>query len=218
MNGKSGLITALVAGALISLAVIGTSIVRAQHPTRLAHNYRLSVDIKVDGKPHMASQTYAYDCGQTFHAPQGSLVANAPCELYGRAIRVDLGSRGSLFVLMTGWNEDRSGFSGANSMVRRLLFVGQHGAMVPITAMPVMVRFQNPTDPDSVQIVDPAHLGSGVQLESMTIDFNNGIETPSDIDQALPWLTSFKGGELSAKRGNLAHRLHGFDFEWPPTQ
>jgi len=221
MNNPGGWTAISLAGVLILLGV-GLTVFRPQHAVRLDGSYRLTADVTVLGRHYVTSQSYDYDCARTVPSMSGGTTVAAPCELTGEALRMDLGTRGKLFILMTGWNGDRSGFSGADLMVHQLLFAAQHGQAVPPAAMPVMVRFRDLTNPNTVEIVDPGHLdrsfGAAVEFKSMTIDGGALPRGISDIDATLPWLAALKGGRLSAQPDTLAYRLHGFDFKWPPVQ
>ncbi len=221
MNNPGGWTAISLAGALILLGV-GLTVFRPQHTISLHGSYRLTADVTVFGRHFITSQSYDYDCARTVPSMDGTTTVAAPCELTGKALRMDLGPRGKLFILMTGWNGDHSGFGGADLMVHQLLVAAQQGGTVPQAVMPTMVRFRDLANPNTVEIVDPGHLdrsfGPAAELKSMTIDSGalpNGI---SDIDATLPWLAALKGGRLSAQSGTLAYRLHGFDFEWPPIQ
>jgi hypothetical protein len=216
MEPKTNWIATIVVGALILLLVIGMTVVNAQRHYYARRGYRLTADVVADGRHYTASQNYAYDCGS-----RDNVVTASRCELYGTAVHVDLGAHGSLFITMNGWNADHSDFAGADLMVHQLLQAAQHGQSVPPAAIPVIVRFRDATDPNTVEIVDPEHLdrsfGPGVALRSLTIDFGTAPQSAGDIQADLPWLAALKGGRLSPAPGTLAHDLHGFDFEWPPA-
>jgi hypothetical protein len=216
MERKTNWITTVFVCVLILSLVIGVTIVKSQRHFFARRGYRLTADVAVDGRHDTASQNYAYDCGS-----RGNVAAATPCEVYGTAMHVDLGARGSLFITMNGWNAGNSGFSGANILLHQLLFAAQHGHEIPPESTPVMVRFRDPANPATAQVVDPAHLdrtfGPGVALTSLTIAPALPIADPGDIDTALPWLTRLKGSQLSPLAGDPALRLHGYDFKWPPA-
>ena len=62
---------------------------------------------------------------------------------------------------------------------------------VPFKDLPMLVRFRDPNDPTSVERVDPSDLaaifGSGVKLDSMTIEITDAAVTKG-IEAVLPWL------------------------------
>jgi hypothetical protein len=218
---KTSWIIAVLVGALILMAVIGTTIIRPPHGYGPMRSYRLTADIRSDGHDYIVSQNYGYDCTRSIPTSDGNADVPANCELSGKAMHIDLGARGSLFILMNGWNADHSGFSGANPMVYQLLLEAQRDQQVPLARAPVMVRFRDPTDPETAEIVDPAHLdrsfGPGVAFKYMTVDHGPARPDADDLTESLPWLHPLNGARLSSKPGSPAYQMHGYDFEWPPA-
>lgn len=208
---------------LALLVVLGSAYIwRSFQPNAFTGNsaYRLTAEAIVDGHHVHAAEVYAYSCMSWRNAGQQTEMIATPCTLAGQALRLDLGQRGSLFITMTGWNSDHSGFSGADVLVHRLLFEAQHGHTVSLADMPIIVRFDNPADATTAHIVDPAHIdrsfGPNATLTALTID-RDTPRTPSDkIDVALPWLKRINGEPLSTEPGDPALRLHDYDFKWPP--
>lgn len=183
--------------------------------------YRLTAVAVADGQPVRATGVYTYSCTSWRNAGAQAEPTMTPCTLEGRALRLDLGRRGDLFIVMNGWMADHSGFSGADTLVHELLFAAQHGRAVPPAFRPVMVRFDNPADPATAHVVDPEHLdrsfGSGVRLTALNIDRAAPAIRPDEIDMALPWLSRQNGAPLSSRPGDPALQLHDYDFKWPPN-
>jgi hypothetical protein len=141
--------------------------------------------------------------------------------LIGEAVVVDLGSRGFLFVTF----ESKSGlarggmdmYNAAFTSFPREKFRGEHWkdmsstdeyaayldelirlrpkGDLPANSMPVLVRFRDPTNSSSVELVDPldlaASLGPGVKFKSASVEITDDPITKG-IDAKLPWLASSK--------------------------
>lgn len=175
-------------------------------------HYQLTAEFLVDGKPVKVSQVYGYNCSQTVTDVRGSGL----CTLRGEAMRADLGSYGSVFILMNSWTPDGKGLAGHDILVRNLLTAQVGRQPIPLVALPVIVRFRDPNDPKTVEAVDPEHLGAGVSLKAMTVTSTQQATQYGKIAPALPWLAGLKGDRLdrNGEQNSLAYRLHGFDFTW----
>jgi hypothetical protein len=175
-------------------------------------HYRLTAEFTVDGKPVKVSQVYGYDCP----APMAAAHASTPCNLRGEAMRADLGSYGSVFILMNAWAPDGKALAGHDTLVRNLLLAEVHRQPVAAEALPVMVRFRDPNDPKTVEAVDPAHLDANVKLVRVTVSNASQATQYGLVAPALPWLSALKGDRLDrdSEQTSPAYRLHGFDFVW----
>lgn len=141
--------------------------------------------------------------------------------LVGEAVVVDLGSRGLLFATF----ESKGGlarggmdmYNAAFSAFPREKFRGETGTgrlatddyaayvdelnrlkpkgELPSKYLPVLVRFRDPSDPTSVELVDPldlaASFGLGVTLKSAFVEITDDPVTKG-IEAKLPWLASSK--------------------------
>ena len=62
---------------------------------------------------------------------------------------------------------------------------------LPFNGLPMLVRFRDPSDPASVERVDPSDLaasfGAGVKFERMSIEITDAPVT-TGIEAVLPWL------------------------------
>lgn len=140
-------------------------------------------------------------------------------KLVGEAAFIDLGSRGILVATFESqWALARGGggtynaalapfpqekFSGVVQQgmsengkyaayldeVNRLKPKGE----IPFKYLPVFVRFRDPTDPTSVDLVDPSNLaesfGTGVSFKGATVEITDDPVTHG-IENRLPWLKS----------------------------
>lgn len=175
-------------------------------------HYRLTAEFTVGGKPVKASQVYGYDCP----VPVAGAHAPGPCNLRGEALRADLGTYGSVFILMNAWAADGKSLAGHDALVRNLLLAQAHRQPVAGAALPVMVHFRDPNDPKTIEAVDPAHLDPNVKLVRVTVSNASEPTQFGLVAPALPWLSSLKGDRLDrdSEQNSLAYRLHGFDFVW----
>jgi hypothetical protein len=141
--------------------------------------------------------------------------------LIGEGVVVDLGSRGLLFATfesksglarggMDMYNaafapfprekfrsETRIDSSATDELAAYVDELNRHkpkGAL-PFKDLPVLVRFRDPSDPTSVEIVDPLNLaasfGPGVMLKSAFVEITDDPVTKG-IEAKLPWLASSK--------------------------
>jgi hypothetical protein len=139
-------------------------------------------------------------------------------KVVGEAVVVDLGTRGLLFSTFEsewslsrgggGYNADLAAFpqekfrgkysadASANSKYAAYLDDLNRlkpKAELPLKYLPVLVRFRNPNDPTSVELVDPSNLaasfGPGVALKGAFVEITNDPVTKG-IEARLPWLKS----------------------------
>jgi hypothetical protein len=141
--------------------------------------------------------------------------------LVGDAVVVDLGSRGLLFATFEtesglargGWDEyngvftsfpreklrgarwkDMSSTDEYAAYLDELIHLRPKGDL-PSNSMPVLVRFRDPTNSASVELVDPldlaASFGPGVKLKSAFVEITDDPITRG-MDAKLPWLASSK--------------------------
>lgn len=143
-------------------------------------------------------------------------------KLVGEAVVVDLGSRGLLFAtfespraLANGGGS--SGYNEGLDPFPQEKFRGETGTGIwakdeyaaylddvnrrkpkgelPFKDLPVLVRFRDPNDPTSVELVDPLNLaasfGPGMTLKRASVEITDDPIT-NGIEARLPWLTSSK--------------------------
>jgi len=156
-----------IVGALILCAVV---LYTMAYPS-VTVRYRLSVEAQVDGELKTASAVR-----EVTYTKQPQLAAQRELSIgvRGEAIALDLGSRGTLFVLLTAGADDRSGaewivlrafdFDGGSlpspveegvKQVSRL--AGKRD--LPLDSLPMLVRFRDPSDLRSVERVGPLNIG-----------------------------------------------------------
>ena len=205
--------------------------------------YRLTLEAEADGKPVAGSgvieATYAKAAKILSTADYGASVR-------GEAVVLDLGNKGSLFALLKEGQDSRSapdyivlrafGFSGgalprpADQGIRQ---VGRLSGKVelPLTSLPLLVRFRDVNDPLTVEKVDPFNLeasfGPGVKLTRATVEIVSaglwplslvrfvGASVTTGIDRKLSWLARIKSnidGTSSTSSNRLSNVLHIGDF------
>jgi hypothetical protein len=141
--------------------------------------------------------------------------------LAGEAVVVDLGPRGLLFTTLQTEDslahEKMDGYNASLEIFPQEKFIGKSEedptttagyaayldelnrikpqADVPITFLPMLVRFRDPHDPTSVQLVDPRNLqasfGPDVVLKRASVEITNDPIT-TGIEGRLPWLALSK--------------------------
>ncbi|MEO1199685.1 MAG: hypothetical protein AAFX39_10700 [Pseudomonadota bacterium] len=190
--------------------------------------YEMVVEVEADGEIYRGASVL--EATYRHQPPLGS----APMMVghsRGEAVVVDIGDRGTLFVLVTGphgcpGNEEfRSRWSGYDpenipravfdlrlsdkDTLRRLRYF-EGFAEVPLNRMPLMVRFDDITDPLTVSQVDPCDLaasfGDGVSLSRVTIETTRASIT-TGIEARLPWFEDLRGRTLDGSRITTSNDL-----------
>jgi hypothetical protein len=78
-------------------------------------------------------------------------------------------------------------------------WIGSYTADLPREAWPMMVRFRNPSDPKTVEQVDPAAIGvKRIGLETVSEAVTTGIEN------RLGWLSSHRGALVRSPPGDMS--------------
>ncbi|UZE49811.1 hypothetical protein ONR75_03160 [Rhodopseudomonas sp. P2A-2r] len=151
-----------------------------------AVRYRLTLEASVDGEPKIGSSVIEVTYGkQSRFAAQHELTVG----FRGEAVVLDLGARGTLFALLRPDEDVRSGpewivlrafgFPGGafpEPVSDGLRQVQQLSGRrdLPLTSLPLLVRFRDPNDSLTVEQVDPLDLaksfGVGAQLVRATLE------------------------------------------------
>lgn len=206
--------------------------------------YRLTLEANVDGEPRTGSGVIEVTYGKNSKLSQSEISIN----VRGEAVALDLGSRGTLFALLREGADRRSGpewivFRAAGFSYGNLPRPVEDGFRrlrrlsgtfdLPLTSLPLLVRFRDLNDQLSVEKVDPldlaASFGSGAKLTRATLQivppgiwpWNSwgitGEPITRDIEKRLPWLRAlngrYLGGSFSSRGVPL--ELHGGDFKKP---
>ena len=214
-----GILAALIVGAVV--------VYRIAYPS-VTVRYRLTLEAQVDGEPKTGSGvievTYSK---QSELASQHELVV----DFRGEAVMLDLGSRGALFALLKADTDSRSGpewivlraftFPGGSlprpveegvKQVQRLSGKRE----LPLTSLPLLVRFRDLNDPKTVERVDPLDIGksfgAGAKLVRATLEIVptgiwplnwygiTGEPITSGIDLRLKWLPEYYDRQLDGER------------------
>jgi hypothetical protein len=175
--------------------------------------YRLTLEAEVDGEPRTGSGVI-----QVSYSKNNDPISSAEFStgVRGEAVVLDLGSRGTLFALLKGDTDSRSGpeyivlrafnFPGGAfpvpiksglSQVQRLSGKRE----LSLSSLPLLVRFRDLNNPMTVEKVDPFNLektfGPAVQLNRATLE----------IVSSKIWLFSFLGIAGDPITNNLTQRL-----------
>lgn len=229
-----------IVGALIVCAVM---LYRVAYPS-MTVRYRLTLEALVDGQPRVGSGVV-----QVAYRKNLKLLPNEAefsVSVRGQALQLDLGKPGILFVLL----REGADFRSAPEWIVLSSFGLGEGGMprpvddgirqirklsgkvdLPLTNLPLLVRFRGLNAPTTVERVNPLDLepnfGAGAKLVRATLEivpagiwpFNNygftGEPITIGIEKSLPWLKNLKGGYLG---GGFTSRdaplgLHGGNFE-----
>ncbi|MEO8321254.1 MAG: hypothetical protein ABI561_23350 [Bradyrhizobium sp.] len=173
-----GIVLALIAGVPVLYGVA--------YPSLTLH-YRLTLEAEVDGKPQSGSGvievTYAK---QPEFASGRDLISGHR----GEAVVLDLGDRGTLFALLKAGSDNRSipesiilraynfdggAFPGATVEAGQQKLRQLSGKReLPLTSLPLLVRFRDIKDMNSAEEVDPLdiarHFGAGAKLMRATLE------------------------------------------------
>lgn len=206
--------------------------------------YRLTLEAEVNGKRLIGSGivevTYAKAAGILSPGEYGAHVR-------GEAVILDLGARGLLFALLRAGQDSRSGpdyivlraFNLPGGALPRpaedgIRQVARLSGKVelPLTSLPLLVRFRDVNDPLTVEKVDPldlaASFGAGVRLTTATLEIVSSRSVPmswiepegepitTGIVGRLPWLVRIQSnidGTFSTSSNRLSNVLHSGDFE-----
>lgn len=200
-------------GIFLAIAFAGVAAYVAAFSTTV--RYQLTLEAEVDGKSKTGSGVI-----EVTYSKNNDPISQAEfsIDVRGEAVVLDLGSRGTLFALLKGDTDSRSGpeyivlrafdFPGGAlpspvisglRQVRRLSGKRE----LPLTRLPMLVRFRDPNDPMTVEKVDPLYLdksfGSGVRLTRATLEIVpagiwplswigiTGKTITTDIEKRLPW-------------------------------
>ncbi|WP_146198027.1 hypothetical protein [Caulobacter endophyticus] len=185
------------------------------------YRFRLSVNVKIGEKYVTGSGVWERVARNVNAFPNGEM---AHLNTLGDAIEIDLGGNVQLFVCRVGWSYDDEriflnlkGWS-PDKYFDRLTSIqgdldapggGKRGALArlrsssPITVeatdLPLIVRFIDPTDASSVQVIDPTKLqeliGVPIEFASATVEITRD-KVNRYIQKRLPWL---------AKNGSAAY-------------
>lgn len=197
--------------------------------------YRLTLEVDVDGQTRIGSNVIEirYDVAPAW-LPSANRV-NA--RVRGEAVAVDLGERGILFSLLRGDPDAQSPYvaDAVDIPLRELKIAGSVGGLepavvrkaggqtlraeIPFSRLPLLVRFRDLADPNSVERVDPGNLaasfGPGARLRRVTIETTRDSVT-TGIDSRLRWLSGLKtylDGSPLHHSTRLANVLRSADFK-----
>lgn len=194
----------IVAAALLGWWVLGP---------RNSWRYKMTVEVQTpEGvRTGYAVREVKYQPGGGFWIAQGRPQWRAR----GEAVAIDLPGGRSLFALLIGNDRnvnygariadlalgERGQINGWPRPVQLYPSAPDRAVFRNIDPLPMMVTFANPTDPATVEAVDPRNLtknfGSGNVLKKIIIEIVNESITDS-IENRLPWLSA-----IGRKRGTL---------------
>ena len=222
-------------GIIAALAVAAVVGFMTAYPS-VTKRYRLTIEAEVDGQPKIGSSVVEVTWRkQPKIGDWSSLIYGSR----GEAVVVDLGTRGTMFALLKAGDDIRSapetiilrafGFPGGifqgsnyNSPYEALRdFERLSGKReMPLTSLPMLVRFRDPDDPKTVEQVDPLNIarnfGAGTKLVRATLEiapagiwpFNrygmSGEPITTGIEKRLSWLPSYYNLKFDGQRYETA--------------
>jgi hypothetical protein len=205
--------------------------------------YRLALEAEVDGRPRTGSGVIEVSYSKQ---PELAQQHELSIEYRGEAVVLDLAPRGVLFALLKADTDSRSSpewivlrafdFPGGSlprpveegvKQVRRLSGKRE----LPLTSLPLLVRFRDLNDPKAVERVDPLDIaksfGAGAKLVRATLEIVpagiwplsrygiTGTQITAGIEKQLPWLTGIASnidGTSATTMRQLSNELHVGDF------
>jgi hypothetical protein len=205
--------------------------------------YRLTLEADVGGERKHGSSVV-----EVTYSKNNDPISRAEftIDFRGEAVILDLGARGALFALLKGDTDSRSGpeyivFRAFNLPGGAMPSPIMHGLSVisrlagkvdlPLTSLPLLVRFRDLKDPMSVERVDPLDIaksfGAGTKLVRATLEIVptgiwplnriglTGESTATEIEKRLTWLRGLGGGYLDGGFSsiNAPLGLYGGDFK-----
>jgi hypothetical protein len=231
------------------LAIIAAIVVAAVVMYRTAYpsvtvRYRLTLEAQVDGEPRTGSGVI-----EVSYSKQPELMEQKALlvEYRGEAVVLDLGPRGVLFALLKADTDSRSSpewivlrafdFPGGSlprpveegvKQVKRLSGKRE----LPLSSLPLLVRFRDLNDPKTVERVDPLDIGksfgAGAKLVRATLEIVpagiwplswygiTGMPITAKIEKRLPWLTGVASnidGTSATTMRQLSNELHVGNFK-----
>lgn len=211
--------------------------------------YRLTLETEVDGKPAIGSAVV--EVSYTKNIQLLGSTTQIVADTRGEAVAVDLSSKGVLFALLKEGSDPRSNptnivlrafgiphGSASHSIKEELAQIraARGRVVLPLNAVPMLVRFRDLTDPNTVESVDPNDIsktfGPGVKLVQATIEIVStgvwplswygitGEPITNAIERRLPWLSKYYDRQLDGRRfetieaaNRLANSLNAAAFK-----
>lgn len=218
-----------IVAALVALAPVAYGVA---YPG-LTLRYRLTLEAEVDGKPKTGSGVIEviYSKQPEFASGRDRVSSHR-----GEAVVLDLGERGTLFALLTAGSDNRSipesivlrafNFDGGAfpgpaveagfSQIRKLSGKRE----LPLTSLPLLVRFRDLNDPRTVEKVDPLDIshsfGPSVRLVRATLEIVpvgiwplnsfgiTGEPVTNYVVTKLNWLPNYYDRRLDGQRFGAA--------------
>lgn len=166
--------------------------------------YKFTIEVDDNGTLRRGSTVQEHVC--SFNDGLFKHMGNAlNCGTAGEALTVDLGEKGILFALMAGDLERKSLdpevflFNAANGIHRddipkefdNVARLGNRQIDIPVAELPLLVRFRDINDPDSVERVNPLHLdakfGPGVKINKASVELTKESIT-SELAESIKWI------------------------------
>ncbi|MBN8991686.1 MAG: hypothetical protein J0H42_25900 [Rhizobiales bacterium] len=228
---------------IASLLIAGAVVFWVTAYPSVTMRYRLTLEAQVDGEAKVGSGVV-----EVTYSKQSRFAGQSPgiVDYRGEAVAVDLGSRGTLFALLKADSDLRS--TPETIILRAFNFPGgalpepideglkQLGRLsgkreLPLTSLPLLVRFRDPANPMTVERVDPLDIGKsfgdGTKLVRATLEIVpvgiwplnsfgiTGDPITTGTVRPLVWLQRLNGGYL---HGGFTSRgaplgLHGGEFK-----
>lgn len=175
--------------------------------------YRMTVQVEADGQMYEASAVHQVRYSTNLPILPGNRFSR---NFDGEAIALDVGDRGTLFVLLTGvrccadepFSMD-NGYNGVKSFasvifdrpglrpeVIRSLSSFEQRVDVPFNRLPMMVLFRDLGDPLSIELVNPydlaASFGEDVSLRGVRLETTRDRVT-AGLEERFSWISDLRG-------------------------
>jgi hypothetical protein len=220
--------------------IVGAGVLYVIAFPSLTLRYRLTLEAVVDGEPKTGSSVI-----EVIFSKQPKIRSELTTSYRGEAVVLDLGSRGTLFALLKAGSDSRSipetivfrafdfpgGIFPSGSVEDGFRQIRQLSGKreLPLTSLPMLVRFRDLNDPMTVEQVDPRDIaksfGVGTNLVRASLEivpagvwpFNRigitGEPVATGIEERLIWLNhldrynSIPGNPFSS---TLPSEINGF--------
>ncbi|MEI9849655.1 MAG: hypothetical protein WDN24_01025 [Sphingomonas sp.] len=185
-------------------AIVGTLLLVRWRDRR----FRLTVTVDTPEGPRTGSSVIRI---RETRFPKFTQTSNVTYRIWGEAVAVDLPGGETLYAALTGrWRslidliesaaiakgtavpgQPLAGLEEPAGLPARLRM--RSGASGEASGYPVLIRFRDPANPETVEIVDPERFGAGLALRSITIRRTRDPVTRA-IEARLPWLADRPNG------------------------
>lgn len=181
--------------------------------------YRFRMTVEVDTPQGLRSGSSVMEVASSLATWKTSDSHALETRLRGEAVAIDISPDQTLYALIGDAAPGRGlagdvtlsfepNYTGPNSFIASVSKLGQSDQLgrtldLPRERYPMMVRFLDATDPQTIQLVDPTNLSSSfktdINLRRVNVTITNDPITRG-LEKRLTWLPEFYGKKLDGSR------------------